>query len=448
MAHTPDLASCLSPADGDRQLLPISPFYALHYHFGMLLGVEDFETEQAYHRGKMRLHNAWLHREGVVWGLGVTLDQAKGEVRVARGLALDGAGHELHLEGDACVNLGAWFDKHRDDAELTVTDNDGKLTFDAHVVISHRACLTRQVPALMEPCEGRGSDTAYSRVFETVEILLKPGKAPDAPPLPYHRLRLLYGLEPPREASGGGIAPEDQDILDQRNAVLAKPAAEQPAAWLELFRRCAALDEIEMQPAVFESGSDAEGEPSLFPALEETPVVLAEIPGIALEKQGEAWVVSAGAVHNDRRPSHVATRTIQELTCAALLASRALVPDAGGPRVDGASVVFEPKQVLFKVDRDLLEPSVAPEAFAVSGYDETNGWQVANVKKASWDAAARSVTLELTAQLKGKAKRLVARGTGERPLLGSNFVPLAGATVDPPATAHDGRDFVFMQLGS
>ena len=34
------------------------------------------------------------------------------------------------------------------------------------------------------------------------------------------------------------------------------------------------------------------------------------------------------------------------------------------------------------------------------------------------------------------------------PLLGSNFVPLAGATVDPPATAHDGRDFVFMQLGS
>jgi hypothetical protein len=43
---------------------------------------------------------------------------------------------------------------------------------------------------------------------------------------------------------------------------------------------------------------------------------------------------------------------------------------------------------------------------------------------------------------------LIARGTGERPLLGTNLVPLAGATIDPPATVHNGKDFVFMQLGS
>ena len=35
-------------------LLPISPFTALQFHFGMLLGVDDLETGQAYPRGKIR----------------------------------------------------------------------------------------------------------------------------------------------------------------------------------------------------------------------------------------------------------------------------------------------------------------------------------------------------------------------------------------------------------
>lgn len=108
MAEASDFASC---ADAERTLLPTDPFEALHYHFGMLLGVDDFETEQAYHRGKMRLHNAWLHREGVVWGLAVQVgeaDRKRSELRVTRGLALDPAGHELHLDEDWCINVPAW----------------------------------------------------------------------------------------------------------------------------------------------------------------------------------------------------------------------------------------------------------------------------------------------------------------------------------------------------
>src|SRR5215510_5817610 len=143
MANTPDLVSCVAGEDGGRELLPLNPFYALRYHFGMLLGVDDFETEQAYHRAKMWLHNSWLHREGVVWGFGVKVDETTGEIRVAPGLALDAAGHELHLEAEACLNVGEWFDKHKDEV--------GGQTFDAHVVIRFKACLTRQVPALMEP---------------------------------------------------------------------------------------------------------------------------------------------------------------------------------------------------------------------------------------------------------------------------------------------------------
>src|SRR5258708_5274147 len=115
MANTPDMASCLAQSGDGGELLPLSPFYALYYHFGMLLGVDDFETEQAYHRAKMRLHNAWLHRAGVVWGFDVRQDLTRGELRVLPGLALDAAGHELHLEGDACVNVGQWFEAHKKD---------------------------------------------------------------------------------------------------------------------------------------------------------------------------------------------------------------------------------------------------------------------------------------------------------------------------------------------
>src|SRR4051812_45907903 len=197
MPNIPDLAGLAADCGADTDATaPASPFTALRYHFGMLLGVDDFETEQEYLRGKTRLHNAWLHREGVVWGLDVTADLESRELRVDPGLALDGAGHELHLDARACLDLAAWYEAHEDAADLTVAEEDGDLRFDAHVVVRFASCLTRPVPAFSDPCEGASSETAFSRVFETVEILLRPGLAERADD-PYHRLRLLFGLADP-----------------------------------------------------------------------------------------------------------------------------------------------------------------------------------------------------------------------------------------------------------
>ncbi len=442
MSNTLEVASCLSGAESDTQLTPAGPFSALHYHFGMLLGVDDFETEQAYHRGKIRLHNAWQHREGVVWGLEVRLDKEKGEIRVTRGLALDGSGHELYLGGDACLNVGAWYDKHSDDPAL-----QGKLTFAAHVVIAYKACLARPVPALLEPCDGSGQDTAYSRVQETVEIRLVPGNAPDAPAPPYHLLRLLFGLTPPEKDSGGTVKPEDQAVLDERNRIAALPREEQPLAWLQAFRRFAALDEMALVPAQAQEGEEW----TLFPASETDSLVLAEIQGITLEKKNNVWIVGGGEVHNERRSTHVASRAAQELLCAALPGCGGLPADAGGPRVDPDSVVFDAanNKVIFQADSALHEASVkGGRAFAVSAFDETNGWQSATITDASYDSSSKTVTILLTATLSGKVLRLIAQGTGEHPLLGANLVPLAGSIADPPATGHNGKDFVFMKTGS
>jgi hypothetical protein len=103
MATIVDKTACeLAAAGAENGLLPVNPFCSLQFHFGMLLGVDDLETGQAYPRGKVRLHNAWLHREGVVWGFNVSFN-SRNELAVDPGLALDAAGHELHLDRQACL---------------------------------------------------------------------------------------------------------------------------------------------------------------------------------------------------------------------------------------------------------------------------------------------------------------------------------------------------------
>ncbi len=441
MANTPDLATCLASDDGRSELLPLSPFYALRYHFGMLLGVDDFETEQAYHRAKMRLHNAWLHRAGVVWGFDVRLDQEAVEIRVTPGLALDAAGHELHLEGDACVNIGEWFDKHRTDPGFIIGGDANNPTFDAHVVIRFKACLTRQVPALMEPCDNAGTSTAYSRIFETLEILLRPNQAPPRV-YPYHRLRLMFGLDEPRTKEGSTeIADADQAVLDELANILKLPSEQQTAAYLKAFHRFAALDEIELKPATSEDGART----LLFPGKDDDPVVLANITGIKLTRQNNSWVLAGGTVDTSVRPSHVATSTLQDLL-AALLNGAGNRSAALGPRVDPSSVAISDTEITLKFDQPLQPASVKAGAFAVTVFDNTTGWSsfVINDPPALSDAD-KTVKLTLSAPPLTKGlTRIIARGTGATPLLGNDpRLPIAGALTDAPAP--QGTDFVLMK---
>lgn len=396
MANTPDMTPC-SSAESSNGLS--APFYSLRYHFGMLLGVSDFETDQSYHRGKMWLHNSWLHREGVVWGFDVQLDTDHGEIRVKPGLALDAPGRELHLEQDACLNAAAWFEAHREDAGFEFTEDDTSITFDAHVVIRFKTCLTRQVPALSEPCEGGGTGTAYSRVFETVEIFLRPGKAP-ARSLPYHRLRLLFGLDQPRTDEGGAVAEADQAVLDAPKD-------------LDSFRRFAALDEIDLSP----------------PDEEEYPVALADVSAITLSKGESGLTLAGGAVDVSVRPSHVATATIQELLCGRL-------DNAGGPVADPASVNLDETAgtLSFQVSAGLAAASVRIAAFSLTFFDETAGWQTAAVNSATYDDVTRTVSISFAGPLGGTLVRFIAKGSGPEPLLGTNLVAL-----------NNGNDFVYTQ---
>ncbi len=438
MPNTPDLTQpCLDvgPIEDDA-VLPVSPFYALRYQFGMLLGVEDFDGAQAYPRGKMRLHNAWLHGPGVAWGFGVTApprapgDPAlSGSIEVDPGLAFDAMGHELHLDAAACVNVGAWYAAHKDDPDVKAVAKvaaSGAVDLALRVEVRFKACLTRQVPAMAEPCDGGATATAYSRAFETVEIKLVAGAA-ERPPAQYHRLRLLFGLDATKSPAGGAEA----DVAAARAAIAA--ASDADAEFLGQFRRLAALDEIELGP-----GKRADGTPSLlFPVADDAPIVLANL-GVHLEPATAGLAMTTVEIHPEIRPTHVATSTIQELNCCAARAA-----DAGGPRADPSSVARQDKTITFALDRPLQPASVAPDAFTVMEFDEANGWSGLDIGSASFDAVTKRVKVVLKEAPQAKLVRLVARGTGPAPLLGADLVPFAGAIGGPPGSQQDGNDFAF-----
>lgn len=420
--------------------LPADPFTALQFHFGMLLGVDDLETLAANPRGKMRLHNAWLHRAGVVWGLGVGL-QDNGELRVGPGLAVDGAGRELRLDVASCLDFGRWYQTYHSKFVPPLTpDAEGVVTFDAHVVARFRACLARPVPAISEPCSDTVRDVAWSRAQETMELALVPGPAP-ARETPYPRLRLLFGLRAPDAA-----VPEDLDIVARRDAVLAGPEADRAAGMLALFRELSVKDTRAMLPA-----DDADGARTLFPIAEPAEVVLAEITGVRVKQQPDgSWRFDDSilpTIREDVRPVHVATTTVQELLCGHAGAA-GMVADAGGPRVRTGSVQFGPDWIKFETTTPVLPASVTAGAFEVTTFDPATGWTPVDIDSAS--ASGDVVTVELDGTL-SEWVRLIVRGTGPTPLLGDVggvLVPFAGAEGGPPSGAHDGRDFILMHKGS
>ena len=57
------------PCQHDDTCLDVPEFRRLRYFYGQMLGAPDFQTEQAFFREKIKLHNRCLHGYGVVCGL-------------------------------------------------------------------------------------------------------------------------------------------------------------------------------------------------------------------------------------------------------------------------------------------------------------------------------------------------------------------------------------------
>lgn len=171
------------------------------------------------------------------------------------------------------------------------------------------------------------------------------------------------------------------------------------------------------------------------------------------------WLVDGGEVDNTIRPVHIPTATIQELLCGPIMAAVGGSPgeplpappapdaDAGGPRIDPASVTIIGEFIQFNIDGGpLMKASVDQRGISITAFDVSDGWVTAEIKNVKYDADSGQVEVELPDAPGGNLVRLIVKGTGAYPFLGRNRIPLAGSTEtrDIPGSKTDGNDFVTM----
>lgn len=416
--------------------LAADPFTTLAVHYGMLLGVPDFQVISSNPRGKLRLHQAWQHGPGVIWGLGLSVPDKSTELQVEPGLAVDAVGREIVLATEYCLDVAQWLEEQIAAGHI----DEGAASFNAQLILRFRACLARPVPAMSSSCEGGGSDVAYSRVIETGELELRPyGNDADGNP------------QPPPDDRSAAFA-DLRRLVREGKAPAAEPMG---LSWLEAFRGVAARTVTALGPPAFTGG--APDSSHLFPANEPGEIVLADLPGMSLVGEGPDRHLVAPTIDMSIRRSHVPTWVIEELI-AELLAGRVgpvVEPDAGGPRV--AEVGLSGTTVTVELTSDILEGSLAG-AFDFRQIDTaaTPAWSTPTVPALTYTAGAppapATITFELPAEPTATVGyRLVLRGTGPEPLVGlvdGRAVPLAGYAGGPPSRAADGRDVVELFEGA
>jgi len=204
----------------------LSPDQRVNYAYGMVLGVDDFLTEQQHRLEKGYLHERALHGYGTVYGLQVTTGQATEDpddvlVRVSTGMLVDQFGREAVITCDQCARLGAWLAAREQASPGTVASHrgpSGELV--VYVVARYASCLDALVPLPGTPCSSSAQSSVASRIRDAWDVDL----TFELPPMPRwdtdRRLaRLLGSVEivaglPQHESS-------EDDIIA---AVLALPA--------------------------------------------------------------------------------------------------------------------------------------------------------------------------------------------------------------------------------
>jgi hypothetical protein len=123
-----------------------------------MLGVEDFQAEQDYHRGRLARTLLQLYGTGTVSGLLVQTDDnpdvAKLEIQVTPGMAVDRVGRIIEVPRTVCIVLQNWLTQYVD-AWQTQQSGDSPETpsiADPNTAIHDGKNLTIDVFATFVPC--------------------------------------------------------------------------------------------------------------------------------------------------------------------------------------------------------------------------------------------------------------------------------------------------------
>lgn len=310
------------------------PCKRVNYTLGMLLGVDDFVQESAYHGARRRELARELLGYGTVHGLQVVVEEGGGgpRVRVTPGMAWLPSGTPVCVASAQCANLNDWLAAHAADLPL----GSPGLRLPLYLVLSHAQCLTDNVPIPGEPCRDDSELMQPSRVADgfRLELRLAPPPqleedavrdfvawlvdlplAPSSPPLDEAAF-----IEQLRQAARAWLAPSSPPVSPPDFMLGAAPAGTSES----IFSTALRLWTTELRPlwmARANCGCDAAPI-----AAKDDAVLLAEL-WVEVVASGDHWVVSHAedAVTSDesRRPFVLSLRMVQELV------TRHPVPDPG-----------------------------------------------------------------------------------------------------------------------
>jgi hypothetical protein len=178
----------------------------VRYSTGLVLGVDEFEQDQAYFIERDRLLSRALHGYGVVQGLGVEVTAPASErpqVTVQPGLAMVPSGQHVCVEQTQCAVLEDWLSQQpsstvfpsresESGGESPPADVEPKEVC-LSVVLRYGTCETDFVPIPGEPCRSAEDSRAPSRLADDFSLALEFHQ--DRPPqIEEHATRLLGRL--------------------------------------------------------------------------------------------------------------------------------------------------------------------------------------------------------------------------------------------------------------
>jgi hypothetical protein len=214
--------TCVSLTNGT-----ISSDQRVNYAHGMVLGVDEFLTEQQHRLEKGYLHERALHGYGTVYGLHVTAETAAEDsddvtVTVSTGMAIDQYGREVVINCAQCARLGAWLAAQEQANPGTVVNRRGPSgELIVYVVARYASCLDNLVPLPGTPCTSSAETSVASRVRDAWDVDL----TFDRPPMPRwdtdRRLaRLLGSVEivaglPPEQSNEDQIIDAVHDLVER-----------------------------------------------------------------------------------------------------------------------------------------------------------------------------------------------------------------------------------------
>lgn len=159
-----------------------NPSHHVHFSTGMVLGVDDYAQEFAYHNAR----DKWIVREfggyGTISGLAVSVENGTDgpEIKVTAGSAATPGGDLVCVKSEQCGKINAWL--AREDITARVAEIAAEVTPDTDanlkvwLTLCYTSCAIAPVPIPGQPCRSEEDLMAPSRVADdyTLSLSLTP----------------------------------------------------------------------------------------------------------------------------------------------------------------------------------------------------------------------------------------------------------------------------------